>query len=100
MSILSILSCLFLVVCSDTLALAQSGLSGAENAENGTTDLLNLLCSFKYEREYAVWDVVISAASELRHIIDDDDELAVNFAVFMRGYQSQFSCIFLFFSFC
>lgn len=41
-------------------------------------------CECKNETSYVMWNAVVSAAADIRHIIDDDKELGENFRTVMR----------------
>eukprot|EP00487_Bulimina_marginata_P012541 TRINITY_DN8892_c0_g1_i1.p2 TRINITY_DN8892_c0_g1~~TRINITY_DN8892_c0_g1_i1.p2 ORF type:complete len:105 (-),score=11.66 TRINITY_DN8892_c0_g1_i1:607-921(-) len=61
----------------DTKALAASGVEGA------TLQLLDIIISSQNEREYAVWNNLLSAMDDIVHIIDDDEEIMKNINAIM-----------------
>ncbi|ETO07615.1 hypothetical protein RFI_29777, partial [Reticulomyxa filosa] len=62
----------------DSLAVAESIVPGA------TENLLNLIISFKNEKSYPVWDTLLNAAQNIRHIIDKDEDIGKHFDSIMR----------------
>ncbi|ETO07204.1 hypothetical protein RFI_30189, partial [Reticulomyxa filosa] len=57
----------------DSLAIAESVVPGA------TENLLNMIVSFKNEKSYPVWDTLLNAAQNIRHIIDKDENIGKHF---------------------
>lgn len=66
----------------DLKALAKSGVNGA------TSMLLDLIYASKNELEYNVWNELISAANDIYHIIDNDNNIAPKFNQIMQNVLS------------